>query len=161
MNELGSNLIDMTESLADKLDCASSRIDDNGVSVILHGRRSDYHLTVILKPDYDMLYFSCDLNIKVPKSMYNLVADAVIKANERIWLGHFDILSDDREIVFTVTIPFVSSFVADELVIEAAVGLVMNECDHFYNYFLMLAKGDSSYDNFSIDTMFMDPLGEA
>lgn len=161
VDKLSSNLIDVTELLAGKLNFVCSRIDDNGISVILHGEKSDYNLTVILKPDYEILYFSCDLSIHISDSAYNIITDAIVKANERIWIGHFDILSEDHDIVFSVTIPFISSIITDELIIESTLKIIINECDRFYNYFLMLSKNDASCNDMSIDEMFMEPLGEA
>lgn len=153
-------MIDLTESLANKLNLNSSRIDDNEISIILRGDKSDYNLTVILKQEYEMIYFSCELDIKVTKDTYNVMIDAIVKANERIWIGHFDLLSAENEIVYSVTIPFISSFLADELIIESTIRMIIEECDRFYHYFLMISKGDILCDT-SIDTMFMEAVGEA
>lgn len=150
----------MAESLADKLDCTSDRVDDNEVLMVLQGHKSKYCLVVLSHLEYDLLHFSCDMNIRFPKSAYNVVAQAVVKVNQRIWLGHFDVFPENRKIVFTLAIPFISALVEDDLVVEAAINLVATECDRFYDYFSMIAKGHCSCDDL-FDAMFMDPLGEA
>lgn len=157
---MASNLIDLTESLADRMNLSHNRIDDNEISVVLHGGKADYDLTVMLKQEYDIIYFSCDIDIPVTEEKYNNIIDAIVKANERIWIGHFDFISIDNRIVYSITIPFVSSFLMDELIIESTIKLILDECDRFYHYFLMIMS-DGNLPESTIDALFLEAVGEA
>jgi hypothetical protein len=159
-NELGHNLIDITEEFATKFDLSYNRIDNDEIYLLLHGNKAEYNLTVMLKPEYDVAYFSCDLDIETSSKKYLSATEAVVKANERIWIGHFDIVSDVNRIVYTMTIPFISSFLADEMIIESTIGMIIGECDRFYYYFLVTVSR-SKIPGLSIDSLLLESAGEA
>ncbi|MDR0580696.1 MAG: YbjN domain-containing protein [Holosporaceae bacterium] len=154
------NPIDITETLAAKMDLNFNRIDDNEISVQLKRKNPEYILSVIFKSDYEIIYFSCDMNLYIKKEKYAVITDAIVKANERIWVGHFDLISVDNRIVYSLTIPFVSSFLADEGVIESIMRLITDECDRFYHYFSLILESKDSLD-FSISNLFLESAGEA
>lgn len=135
MNALKCNSIDITESVATKLDLAYQRVDDNEISIVLMGEKTDYELTVILQADYEIIYFSCDLDIVALADKYALITEAIVKVNERIWVGHFDLITNNNRIVYSLTIPFISSFLVDESIIELIMKLISDECDKFFSLF--------------------------
>jgi hypothetical protein len=137
-----------------------NRIDDNEISVQLTNENPEYILSVILKTEYDIVYFSCDMNLFVTKEKHFAITDAIAKANERIWVGHFDLISLGNRIVYSLTIPFMSSFLADEEVIESIIQLITDECNRFYYYFHMIIE-NCDMQNFSINTLFLESAGEA
>ncbi|MDR2645698.1 MAG: YbjN domain-containing protein [Holosporaceae bacterium] len=157
---MDTNPIDITETLATKMDLNFSRIDDNEISVQLKSKNPEYILSVIFKSDYEIIYFSCDMNLHVKKEKYVVITDAIVKANERIWVGHFDLISFDNRIVYSLTIPFVSSFLADEGVMESIMQLITDECDRFYHYFSLILESKDSSD-FPISSLFLESAGEA
>ena len=162
VNKLSYNLIDVAESLANKLSLSNSRIDDNEISILLCGSNADYTLSVVLRPD-DMILFACDLDIKASKKRYNAVTNAIVKVNERIWVGHFDLHSAGNDIIFTLAIPFISSFIADEFLLESAIKLILTECEKYYHYFSMVASAYelSKTTITSVEALFLDTAGEA
>ena len=159
---MGSNFIDVTESLATKLELSYSRIDDDEISIDLVGEKSTYELTVMLRQDYEIIYFSCDLDLRAGKEKHASIANAIVRANERIWVGHFDLLSASNCVAYTFTVPFMYSFLADELVVESIIDLITVECDRFYHYFLMILENEWPPDtDFSLDALFLEAVGEA
>lgn len=160
MNILKCDLIDITESAVAKLDLIYQRIDDDELSVVLMGEKLDYELAVILKSDYDIIYFSCDLNIETPQDKYALITEAIVKANERIWIGHFDLITNNNKIVYSLTIPFISAFLMDESIVESIMQLIADECDKFSQYFLILLEA-GEFSDFSVSTLFLESVGEA
>lgn len=154
------NLIDVTERLATRMDLSYSRIDDNEISITLHGDKSKYDLTVMLQQDYELIYFSSDLDIKISDDKYMTIIEAIVKANERIWIGHFDYVSADNRIMYSLAIPFISSFSEDESIIESTIDIIVTECDRFYHYFL-LAMENGKLADVSLNTLFLESVGEA
>jgi hypothetical protein len=150
----------MTESLAMRLDLNYDRIDGNGISIDLSGRRSRYMLTVILRQECDMICFSADLDLCVSEKKYFAVADAILKANERVWIGHFDYVENDNRIIYGFTIPFISIFLIDEAVIKSTIDLIIGECDRFYHYFLLTIESCDLLD-LPTNTLFLDSVGKA
>ncbi|MDR0632454.1 MAG: YbjN domain-containing protein [Holosporaceae bacterium] len=157
---LNINPIDVTETFATKMNLHFSRIDDNEISIQLKDEKPEYILSVIFKSDYEIIYFSCDMNLRVPKEKYFAITDALVKANERIWVGHFDLISIGNRIVYSLTIPFVSSFSADEEVIESIIQLVKDECNQFYHYFSMIIE-NKKLPTLPSNAIFLESAGEA
>ncbi len=157
---MDTNFIDMTEMFATRKDLSFNRIDDNEISVQLRNDESEYNLFVSLKQDSEMLCFSCDMNLSAPQKKYNKIANAVIKANEMVWVGHFDITSNGHHIVYSLTIPFISAFSVDEEIIESTVRLITDECNRFYHYFSMVINSKDLPD-FAIGSLFLEAVGEA
>lgn len=152
-----NNIIDIAEQTFEKLDYNYSRIDENELAVSLS---SNYSLAVFLKPEYDILHFSNDLDLICPDDRLAVIEDSIVKANERIWLGHFDLISTDNRIVFSFSFPFAHSFLFDEESFETLIDLILEESDRFYHYFKMLLS-DKQIPNFSISTLFQESVGEA
>ncbi|MDR1334161.1 MAG: YbjN domain-containing protein [Holosporaceae bacterium] len=154
------NPIDITETLATKMDLNFNRIDDNEISVLLKEDNPEYVLSVVFKVDCEIVYFACDMNLSVPDNKRPAVVDALAKANERIWVGHFDLLSLGSRIVYSLTIPFASSFIMDEAMMESIIQLVMDECNRFYHYFALIIESKKAPD-LTFNALFLETAGEA
>ncbi len=161
-NSLNTNAIDSVEVVATKLGMRFYRPGDNEISLLLASEKSEYHLLIELRQDvYEALYFSCDMNIDVPKENYQAAAIAVVKANEHSWLGHFDLISTDCQIMYSLTIPFASAFNFDELNTESILNIILDECDRFRQYFTIAMDDKGGMSDLSINTLFFEALGEA
>ena len=152
-----NSIIDIAEKTFEKLDYRFSRIDENELAVSLSPH---YSLSVFLKPEYDILHFSNDLEVVCPDTRLAVIEDSIIKANERIWLGHFDLISIGNRIVFSLSFPFAHSFLFDNESFESLINLILEESDRFYHYFKMVLS-DKQIPNFSIGTLFQEAIGEA
>jgi hypothetical protein len=158
--KLEVNPIDITETFATKMDLNFSRIDDNEISILLRSDHPEYVLSVIFRTDCEIIYFACDVNLSVPKNKRLAITDAMAKANERIWVGHFDLISTGSRIVYSLTIPFASSFLIDEEVVESIIQLVMDECNRFYHYFAIIIES-KKLPELSLNALFLETAGEA
>ncbi|MDR2766093.1 MAG: YbjN domain-containing protein [Holosporaceae bacterium] len=157
---MGISIIDVTETLAEKLNLYCRRVDGNEIVIQLKNKKLDCHLSVVLEQDQDMIHFTCDLGLDVPPDRLMFAAGAIVRANERIQLGHFDMTSPDYRIAFCLTLPFLSSFAVDEDVIKSCIDIISNECRRFYHYLLMIAGGCELPDA-CLNALFAEPMGEA
>lgn len=162
MGILNTNVIDLIETVATKIGWRFYRAGDSEISVILASDKAEYHLLVEMRQDvYEALYFSCDVDVEVPHEQYQNGAIAVVKANEHSWLGHFDLISADNHIMYSLTIPFASAFNFDEINTESLLNIVLDECDRFRQYFAMAMNENGAMSDLSINTLFFEALGEA
>lgn len=152
---MNTDFIDVAEAVAAKMDMICSRSDNEFVVQLKNGK---FLLSVFVRSDYDVMHFSCDLKLTVPKAKLNSILKAIAQVNERIWVGHFDLLSADNSIVYSLTIPFMSCFVIDKGLVASIYQAISEECDKFYNYFLTLVheknfkNGDALLQALFIDT---------
>ena len=106
------------------------------------------------------MHFSNDLDLICPDDRLAVIEDSIIKANERIWLGHFDLISVDNRLVYSLSFPFAHSFLFDQDSFESLIDIICEESDRFYHYFKMLLS-DKQIPNFSISSLFQEAVGEA
>ena len=151
------NIIDTAETVLKNMDLHYSRIGDNELLVAL---TPNYNLSILLKPEYEILHFSNDLDLTCPKTKLAMIEDSIVKANERIWLGHFDLISSGNRLVYSLSLPFVYSFLMDEDTFESLINTVCTESDRFYHYFKMILS-NKKIPNFSVSTLFQESIGEA
>ena len=152
-----NNLLDIVENVLRSRDLNYSRLDENELVASLS---ENYSLSIMLRPDCELLHFSNDMDLICTDDRLAVVEDSIIKANERIWLGHFDLLSNGNRIVHSFTLPFLSSFLLEEANFEMLIDLICTESDKFYHYFCMVINGENIPD-FSISSLFQDSVGEA
>lgn len=156
------SIIDLIEMVATKLDFRVYRAGETDISVLLSNNKSEYQLFVELRQDiYEALYFSCDMDITIAKEEYATATVAIVKANEHSWLGHFDLTSTDSQIMYSFTLPFASAVNYDEINIELLLGIILDECERFRQYFSMALENNGNMSDQSINTLFFDAIGEA
>jgi hypothetical protein len=160
-DNLEANPIDLTEMFAIKTDLDFSRVDNNEISVLLKDELPRYILSVIFRADCEIVYFSCDMDLSAPKNKRLAIADAVAKVNEKIWIGHFDLLSDENRVVYSLTIPFMSSFLMDETSVESIIQLITDECNRFYHYFAIIITDNKKTRDSTLNALFLEEAGEA
>jgi hypothetical protein len=146
--------------VATKMDLSYNRFEDDEITITLKGKQSVYELTVMLGRECDTVYFSCNLNLFVPKKRRTAIINAIIQANIQMWIGHFDFVQEYNSIFYSLSIPFVSSFLADEVIVESSMRIIIGECDRFFHYFLALIDNNLPTD-ISIDALFIESAGEA
>ena len=152
-----NNVIDVAEEVLKNMDVNFSRVDENELAISLS---PNYNLSILLKPEYEILHFSNDLNLVCPDNKLAVIEDSIVKANERIWLGHFDLISSENRLVYSLSLPFIYSFLFDEDTFESLINLINEESDRFYSYFEMIIS-DKQISNVSINSLFQDYVGEA
>lgn len=162
------NVIDNIEMICSKLGFGFYRNGDSEISVAVLRNKIVYPVLITWRQDvYEAIYFSCDIEISVSNEQFERAAIAIAKANERSWLGHFDVTSSEDNlshgIFYTFTIPFASAFNFDELNLEALLNVIADECERFQQFFEMAMnlKNKEWMSDLSLNTLFFDAMGEA
>ena len=155
-----SNPIDLLEELVLANDWAFDRASDSEMVVEIAGRWCAYHLCFVWHEEVASMYFSCHLDLKVPNQRRRHVAELVAAANERLWLGHFDLASDDGMISFRQTLPLrgTHGIVPEQL--EDIVDSALMESERVYPALQLVIWGGKSVAD-AMQAALMDTIGEA
>jgi hypothetical protein len=88
------------------------------------------------------------------------VNDLLVTANEKLWLGHFDLFAEEGSVVFRHTVPLrgLSGVSVEQL--EDLVDTAVQECERFYPALQLVLWGGYSVEQ-AISVALMDTLGEA
>src|SRR5438067_11440846 len=89
------NPIDLVEEIVVSNDWAHDRASEEELVVEISGRWCDYRMYFLWQEELSALHFSCGFDMKVPKRRRSVLYELLALANERLWLGHFDLAAGD------------------------------------------------------------------
>lgn len=154
------NPIDLVEEMVLANEWAGDRASEDEMIVEVRGRFCDYRMFFIWRPDIAALHFSCILEGRVPpprrQEMHNLLA----MVNEQLWLGHFDLCSEENVPMFRQTLPMRGVGQASTEQIEDVMEIALNECERFFPAFQFVVWGGKAAMEAMSAAMF-ETVGEA
>jgi len=92
--------LDKIEQLAASQDWPFDRSSVDEISLNVSGKWADYHVSFSWRDDLEGLHLACTFDMKVPDQRRAEVARLVARVNEHLWLGHFDLWSDEGVLLF-------------------------------------------------------------
>ncbi len=152
--------LDLVEEIAFANEWAFDRTSDDELVAQIPGRWCDYRLYFGWSPDMSALQFSCGLDLRVPKQRRGAVNELLALANERLWLGHFELCSDEDTPMFRHTVPLRGLRGASVEQLEDLVDVALNECERYYPAFQYVIWGGRSPAE-AVAAACLDPQGEA
>ena len=154
------NPIDLVEEIVIANDWAHDRAGEDELIVEIPGRWCDYRLYFLWQEELTALHFSCGFDMKVPKRRRSGLYELLALANERLWLGHFDLASDDHSPAFRQGVLLRGAFGTSVEQIEDLVEISLSECERFFPAFQLVVWGGKSAEE-AIAAAMIDPIGEA
>ena len=144
------NPIDLLEELVRANDWTFERPSESELMVEVEGRWCGYYLLFIWRTDIGAVSFSCHFDQKVPAHSWPSVYQLIGRINEALWLGHFDLTSDEGLVLFRHTV----------LLRGLRGASVVGECERFYPALQMVVWGGRSVDE-ALSAALMETVGEA
>jgi hypothetical protein len=155
-----ANPIDIAEEIVQANQWAHDRASEEELLVELTGNWCDYRLMFLWQPEISALLFSCSFDMKVPKARRLAVLELLAAINERLWLGHFDLLSDDQSPAFRHGVLLRGASGASVEQLEDMVDIAVTECERFFPAFQLVIWGGKPAEE-AIASAMIDPVGEA
>ncbi|MGE0828317.1 MAG: YbjN domain-containing protein [Hyphomonadaceae bacterium] len=106
------------------------------------------------------LLFTLGFDIRAPKSKREDAMKLASLINENLWLGHFDVWSDDGSIIFRHSLPMIGREEISTGEIQALLAAALDAAERFQPAFHFLLKGGSSAEEAAAAAMF-ETAGEA
>ncbi len=154
------NPLDLIEEIVVTNEWPFDRVSDEEMVVEIGGRWCDYRLFFVWQPDVSAMQFSCQFDMKIAGTRKTALHDLLAEVNGRMWLGHFDICSDEQKPMFRQTTLLRGSSGASVEQLEDLVEFSLSECDRFYPAFQFVIWGGKSA-NEAIAAALLDTVGEA
>ncbi len=117
------------------------RCDEDELLAEMEGRWSVYRFSFLWRDDTQTLSFACVVDLEAPIKKPAYLYELTSRINERLWLGHFEVLLEDPSFSYRYTLPILpgSTGVVDQ--IGEIIDIIFMECDRFYPAFLFVASG--------------------
>lgn len=154
------NPLDIVEEIINAHEWPFDRANDDELMAQIPGKWCDYRLYFAWSSDMSALHFSCALDLKVPTHRRSATNELLALTNERLWLGHFDLSSEDNQPTFRHAVPLRGARGAAVEQLEDLVDVALNECERFYPAFQYVVWGGKNPAE-AVTAACLDPVGEA
>ncbi|MFN3353382.1 MAG: YbjN domain-containing protein [Brevundimonas sp.] len=152
--------LDVVEHVLTAENLPFDRNNDGDLAFALAGDWKDYELWFAWRPEGDCLQVSCALDLRAKKSRRAAAYELVSLVNQRNWLGHFEVMSEDGEIVYrhSLALPLGErpTLAQAATMIDAAV----QAADRFYPAFDFLVRGAKKPQE-ALDACMFETVGSA
>lgn len=129
-----TNPIDLIEQLAADNDWATDRSSDDELTLIVSGSWTDYHISLNWRDDLEALHLACAFDFRVPDTRLNELYRLIAQINEQLWLGHFDLWTQEGLIMFRHAL-LLNGNVATPRQGEAMLKAALEACERYYQAF--------------------------
>ena len=154
------NPLDLLEEIVGANDWAFDRAGPDELAVEIAGRWCDHRLYFLWQEDLGALHFSCLLESRVPTEKRREVSMLLALLNEKMWLGHFDLSSDDGTTMFRHTLLVRGAGGVSVEQMEDLVEVALGESERFFPAFQFVIWGGKSAEE-AVAASLLDVQGEA
>ena len=99
------NPLEMIEKVVSANDWPFDRTSDREIAVEVAGRWCDYRMFFSWREDVEAQHFTCAYDLRIPTERHNDIHVLLALINEKMWLGHFDLWSEEGLPMFRHAIP--------------------------------------------------------
>src|ERR1700727_1091857 len=98
--ETGSDTLEVVEHVLNAENLSFDRTEDGDLAFALTGDWKDYELWFAWRPEADCLQLCLSIDRRAGKTQRAGACELTNLVNQRVWVGHFEVWSDDGEVVF-------------------------------------------------------------
>ena len=154
------NPLDLVEQIIATNEWPYERIGDEEITAAVSGSWCEIHLRYMWRQDVNILQIAAVFDMRVPKAKWPPIYETLALANERIWLGHFELWSDEAIIIFRHASLMEDQNQLSANQIEVLTHTALTECERFYPVFQFVIWADKDPQS-AVESAMLDTLGEA
>jgi hypothetical protein len=159
-SEARPNPVDLVERLAAVNNWSFERSADGEITLSMKGHWTDYHISFQLMPELEALHLACAFDLKVPDNRRVEVLKLLSIVNEQLWVGHFDLWSDEGMVMFRHALLLAGGANASGRQCEAQLERAIDAVERYFPAFqFVIWAGKSARE--AIDAAMFETAGEA
>jgi hypothetical protein len=159
-NEPAANPLDALEQIASANDWAFERRSEAEMAAEAPGKWCDYGLYFSWSREISAMHFTCTFDLKVPAPRRAALFELLALANERLWIGHFGMDSDDGTPLFRHAMLLRGAPGASTESLEDLVDIAITECERFFPAFQFVLWGGKAPAE-ALQAAMLECVGEA
>ena len=152
--------LEALEAVAGALELEIERVDEAELHLSMPGVWRDAGLWFTWRPEVSTLQMGAPLDLKVPDNLMMHAARLVALINERLWLGHFDLWSEDQNIVFRNAMVLPQDGGIDDVQAQLLIRGASEAIDRFFPAFNYLIWGGKSPEE-ALEASLFETAGSA
>jgi len=155
-----ANPVDLVERLASLNDWSFERSGDYEISLSITGRLTDYHISFQWMSEIEALHLACAFDLKVPDGRRSEVLRLLAIVNEQLWVGHFDLWSDEGMVMYRNALLLAGGATASGRQCEALLKSAVDAAERCFPAFqFVIWAGKSARE--AMDATLFETAGEA
>ncbi|MGP1397389.1 MAG: YbjN domain-containing protein [Inquilinaceae bacterium] len=154
------NPLDTLEEIVAANDWSFERASTDEMLVDVAGRWCSYRMFFFWQDEISALQFSCQYDMRVPPPQWTAVCELLALINERMWLGHIDLDSDDMTPTFRQTILLRGAQSASVEQLQDLMEIALTEVERFYPAFQFVIWGGKTATE-AVSAAILDTVAEA
>src|SRR5437870_3928049 len=95
-----ANPLEVVERVAATNGWSFERASDDEITILVTGKWTDYQVSYTWMFDIEALHLACAFELKVPERCRAEVQQLISLINEQLWVGHFDLWSQDGLVMY-------------------------------------------------------------
>jgi hypothetical protein len=155
-----SNPLDVVEQIVAANDWAFDRRNDVEMAAEAPGKWCSYGLYFSWSHEISAMHFTCAFDLRVPPARRGALYELLALANERLWIGHFGLDSDDGAPLFRHSVLLRGAPGASAESLEDMVDIALTECERFFPAFQFVLWGGKSPTD-ALAAAMLECVGEA
>ena len=159
-DNLLSNPLDLVEQVIIDRDWAYDRPADEELVAEVMSSWCNYRMWFTWQAEQGALIFSCAFETKLPKASRAKIYPLLAMVNEKLWVGHFDLISEDSSVVFRHTMLMRGGSIASSEQLEDLIDIAVQECERFFPAFQALIWGNRTPEE-ALEVAIFETVGEA
>ena len=152
--------LDVVERVLTAENLTFDRTEDGDLAFTLAGDWKDYELWFAWRPEADCLQLCLSIDRRAEKGQRAGACELVNLVNQRVWVGHFEVWSDDGELVFRHAMALPEGERPTLAPAASMIDAAMEAADRFYPAFDFLLAGGKAPDEAMAACMF-ETVGQA
>ena len=152
--------VDMLAAFFEARGWSVDRTGDDELSVEIKGNWTSYQMRAIWRDEDHVLQILLLPEIRVPDDKKSVIYETLGLINEQLWLGHFDLWSNNNILLFRHATLLGGSGMLGLDQAQTIVDLAIEEWERFYPVFQFVLWSDKSPQD-AIEHAMVDTIGEA
>lgn len=136
-----SDPLDVLESVATDAELGFERVDSDELHIQVSSSWRDIAVWFAWRPELQTLQMGAPLELELPESCTMELCRLLALVNERMWIGHFDLWSEDNQLVYRHAMALSDEIALDELQAEFLLRGAAEAFDRFFPAFEFVVGG--------------------
>jgi hypothetical protein len=154
------NPVDVVERLAALNEWTFERAGDDEITISIDGRWTSYQAAFTWMDDIEALHLACAFDLKVPERRRTEVLALIGQVNEQMWVGHFDLWSQDGVVMFRHSLVLAGGVEASGRQCEVVLDAAIEACERYYQAFQFVVWAGTGARE-AMDAAVFETAGEA
>jgi len=155
-----NNPLAVVEDTAADNKWAFERSGEDEVTIVSKGDWTDYQLSFTWMSEIEALHLACAFDMKIPQARRAEVQRLIAAINEQLWIGHFDLWTQDGMVMFRHALVLAGGGEATSQQCQALLSSALESCEgYFPAYQFVVWAGKPARQ--ALDATMFETSGEA